>query len=103
MFFRKGRCDMSRNPTEWLAAGACVSADPDLFFPVETGEAGARQAAVAQRICGRCRVRRQCLEYAMNNGQMHGIWGGTTAEERVRVRRQRTSPRRRDRQRPAAA
>lgn len=94
---------MSRNPTEWLAAGACVSADPDLFFPVATGEAGARQAAAAQRICDRCQVRRQCLEYAMSNGQMHGVWGGTTAEERVRVRRQRASARRRARQRSAAA
>ncbi|MBO0821425.1 MAG: WhiB family transcriptional regulator, partial [Nocardiopsaceae bacterium] len=77
---------MSRNPTEWFAAGACLNADPDLFFPVATGEAGARQAAAAQRICGGCRVRRQCLDYAMSNGQIYGIWGDTTAEERVRVR-----------------
>lgn len=88
--------------TDWLEAGACVNADPDLFFPVAAGEAGARQAARAQRICERCQVRKECLEYAMANSQMHGIWGGTTPEDRIRVRRQRSDRRRRSRQREQA-
>ena len=82
---------MSRYPTEWLAAGACLSKDPDLFFPVATGEAGAKQAAAAQRVCGTCRVWRECLEYALSSGQTHGIWGGTTPEERIQARRRRAS------------
>lgn len=88
--------------TDWLEAGACVNADPDLFFPVAAGEAGARQAARAQRICERCQVQRECLEYAMANSQMHGIWGGTTPEDRIRARRQRSDRRRRSRQRAEA-
>ncbi|MBO0804776.1 MAG: WhiB family transcriptional regulator [Nocardiopsaceae bacterium] len=88
---------MSRYPTDWIEAGACLNADPDLFFPVATGEMGSRQAAQAQRICERCQVRRECLEYAMANSQVHGIWGGTTPEDRIRLRRQRSDQRRRGR------
>ena len=80
---------MTRYATDWLAAGACLTADPDLFFPVATGAVGADQAAKAQRICARCEVRPECLEFAMSSGEAHGVWGGTTPEERVRVRRRR--------------
>lgn len=72
---------------DWRAAGACLSADPDLFFPVSPGGAGATQIARAQEVCARCRVSRQCLEFAMRTGEAQGIWGGTTPEERARERR----------------
>lgn len=97
---------MSRYPTDWLDAGACKGADPELFFPVAVGVVGQRQAAVAQRICERCQVRRECFEFAMENRQMHGIWGGTTPEDRIRFRRQRADARRRrrrERERAGAA
>lgn len=90
---------MARYATDWFEAGACLSEDPDLFYPVATGVIGARQAAEAQRICARCRVRRECLEFAIDIHETHGIWGGTTPEERVRVRRQRSDARRRGRHR----
>jgi WhiB family redox-sensing transcriptional regulator len=84
--------------TEWRAAGACLSADPDLFFPVATvGPAADRQVAKAQRICAFCQVRQACLDFAMRTGENHGIWGGTTPEERIRVRRARSQRRRRER------
>jgi WhiB family redox-sensing transcriptional regulator len=41
----------------------------------------------AQRICAGCGVRQQCLDFAMQNGEVHGVWGGTTPEERIRARR----------------
>jgi WhiB family transcriptional regulator, redox-sensing transcriptional regulator len=78
---------MTEYATEWRAAGACLSADPDLFFPIATGGAAVRQVTQAQRICAGCGVRQQCLEFAMRNGETYGIWGGTTPEERIRVRR----------------
>ncbi len=86
---------MTDYATDWRAAGACLSADPDLFFPIATGTAAAvRQISKAQRICAGCQVRKQCLDFAMRSGETHGIWGGTTPEERTRVRRRRTRPRR---------
>jgi WhiB family transcriptional regulator, redox-sensing transcriptional regulator len=74
--------------TDWRAAGACRSADPELFFPVATGVAvAASQMRKAQLICAGCGVRQQCLDFAMESGEMHGVWGGTTPEERIRARR----------------
>jgi WhiB family transcriptional regulator, redox-sensing transcriptional regulator len=78
---------MTEYATEWRAAGACLSADPELFFPIATGAAATRQVTQAQQICARCGVRQQCLDFAMQTGETHGIWGGTTPEERIRVRR----------------
>jgi WhiB family redox-sensing transcriptional regulator len=74
-------------PGDWRAAGACVTTDPDLFFPISARGAGAQQADRAVRICAGCQVRRQCLEFAMRTGEKEGIWGGTTPEERVRALR----------------
>jgi WhiB family redox-sensing transcriptional regulator len=76
------------NSTEWRKSGACANADPDLFYPVATGIVAARQIKQACRVCAVCYVRRQCLDYAMENREAHGIWGGTTPEERTRARRQ---------------
>jgi WhiB family transcriptional regulator, redox-sensing transcriptional regulator len=80
---------MTEYAMDWRAAGACLSADPDLFFPIATGTAAARQIMKAQRICAGCRVRQECLDFAMRTGEAHGVWGGTTPEERIRVRQQR--------------
>ena len=80
-------------PARWRAAGACVSADPDLFFPISAVGKGAAQIAEARRICGCCQVRRQCLDFAMDTGETAGIWGGTTPEERIRARRKKTARR----------
>jgi WhiB family redox-sensing transcriptional regulator len=85
---------MSEYRTEWRAAGACLSADPDLFFPVATGAAAHKEAARAQRVCAGCQVRQECLDFAMRHGETDGIWGGTTPDERLRARRQRRRPRR---------
>ena len=71
---------------DWRAEGACVTADPDLFFPFADGAHGARQANQARRICARCVVRSQCLQFAMSVPEAHGSWGGTTPAERRRER-----------------
>lgn len=86
---------MPQPATEWRAEGACLTADPDLFFPIATGYAGAAQVAKAQQVCARCAVRQQCLDFAMRTGEADGIWGGTTPEERTRARRQAAARRRR--------
>ena len=79
---------MATYATDWRAAGACRSADPELFFPIATGVAvTVTQVRKAQRICAGCGVRQQCLDFAMQNSEVHGVWGGTTPEERVRTRR----------------
>lgn len=71
---------------DWIERGACVGSDPTLFFP-GTGAEGARQAKVAKAICAGCEVRRECLEYAISNGERYGIFGGMTRDERSRYKR----------------
>jgi WhiB family transcriptional regulator, redox-sensing transcriptional regulator len=75
-------------PGGWLPLAACKTAEPDLFFPISSPAAtGGSDAARALAICGSCPVRAECLEYAMATSQVHGIWGGTTEEQRLALRR----------------
>ncbi len=71
---------------EWRSLAACRSADPELFFPISAKGRAAAEIARAKAVCARCRVRSQCLDYALATHQVHGIWGGTTEEERYLLR-----------------
>ena len=71
-------------PAPWMVHAACTGADPDLFF----GEAGS-PSKEAKEVCRGCEVRIDCLEYALQNGEKFGIWGGMSERERRRIRRQR--------------
>ncbi|TDV47776.1 transcription factor WhiB [Actinophytocola oryzae] len=77
---------------DWRDRAACRDADPELFFPVSDMGPGARQIADAKAVCGRCPVRTQCLDYAVETGLDHGVFGGTTERERRElIRRQRVA------------
>lgn len=78
---------VTRSAANWRAAGACLSADPDLFFPISSSGPGERQIARAKKICAGCQVRQECLDFAITHDQAYGIWGGTTPEDRQRARR----------------
>ena len=45
----------------------------------------------AKKVCAECSVEEQCLEYALENDEQHGIWGGTTPKQRVRIKKRRAS------------
>ena len=70
--------------TGWKDLSNCLGVDPDLFFP----ERGA-STREAKEVCRGCEVRIDCLEYALQNGEKFGIWGGMSERERRRIRRQR--------------
>lgn len=61
---------------------ACRTEDPELFFPISDMGPGARQVAEAKAVCARCPVRTDCLDYAIDAGLDHGIFGGQTERER---------------------
>jgi Transcription factor WhiB len=71
----------------WRLDAACREVDPELFFP-EPGQVP--QAAAAKAVCAGCAVRGPCLEAALHGPQAHqdhtGIFAGTTASDRVRLR-----------------
>jgi WhiB family transcriptional regulator, redox-sensing transcriptional regulator len=66
----------------WWDLAACQAADPDLFFPITRVGVAAIETSRAKAICARCAIRRRCLDYALASGERHGIWGGTTEDER---------------------
>jgi WhiB family redox-sensing transcriptional regulator len=72
---------------QWRSVAACRSADPDLFFPISDSGPAREQTSKAKAICATCRVRRECLVFAVHTGQVYGIWGGTTEHERAAARR----------------
>jgi hypothetical protein len=47
----------------------------------------ARASAAAKTVCSVCPVRRECLAFALEDPQLQGVWGGTTARERAAMRR----------------
>jgi WhiB family redox-sensing transcriptional regulator len=66
----------------WLRRANCLGIDPELFFPQR-----GMSTREAKAVCQDCRVRSECLEYAVVHGEKFGIWGGLTERERRRVRR----------------
>ena len=64
----------------------CASV-PEVFFPEDEHDLEVRKSMVkvAKEVCNDCPVRLRCFDYALSAG-MHGIWGGTTYEERVKLR-----------------
>jgi WhiB family redox-sensing transcriptional regulator len=78
-------------PGTWAEQALCAQADPDAWFP-EKGQHAPAKTAIG--ICQACPVRTQCLDYALSGadtwgGIAAGIWGGTTPQERARLRQQR--------------
>lgn len=79
--------------TNWRTAAVCRDEDPDLFFPIGTTGPAVVQAEEAKAVCRRCPVMERCLQWALESGQDHGVWGGTDEEDRRRIQR-RTARRR---------
>ena len=77
---------------DWRDHAACRSVDPDLFFPIGTSGASLLQIDEAKQICRTCPVCGPCLRRALDCGAV-GVWGGTTEDERRKLRRRR-APRR---------
>lgn len=75
--------------SEWPELAACrdPGVDPEIFFPLGEIGPGAGQIAAARAVCARCPVVSQCLDWALRAGEPAGIWGGTTPDERRRLRR----------------
>jgi WhiB family transcriptional regulator, redox-sensing transcriptional regulator len=72
---------------DWRLEAACRDVDPELFFP-ETGQVP--QSTAAKQVCAGCAVRGPCLAAALHGPQARedhtGIFAGTTARDRVRLR-----------------
>ena len=75
----------------------CAETDPELFFPPDefntlenfhnsnSGMAIAKNRE-AVKICNSCPYIKECLSYALDRPDVYGIWGGTSHEQRKRMR-----------------
>ncbi len=72
---------------EWQYQGACLKADPTLFFHPEgeRGPARARRDAAAVKVCSGCPVIDACRRHGLGVGEPYGVWGGLTEEDREAI------------------
>ena len=78
----------------WRDRAACLSEDPELFFPIGTTGPALIQTEEAKAVCRRCEVIEGCLTWAMESGQDAGVWGGLSVDERRALKRQNARARR---------
>jgi len=72
---------------DWRQLAACRSTEPDLFFPIGTTGPAVDQIDAAKRVCGGCDAMEPCLDFALATNQESGVWGGTSEEERRKLRK----------------
>lgn len=74
----------------WQAKANCRGADTDIFF-LEKHAVLANEAKLekVRELCGACRVKGACLNFALNNHITHGVWGGQTYSQRRVTARER--------------
>ena len=66
---------------DWRDKAACLTVDPELFFPVGNTGPAVDQIEKAKSVCARCTVTEICLQYALETGQDSGVWGGLSEDE----------------------
>lgn len=64
----------------WVNRAVCSGAGPRKFYT-------ASHEAYAKMLCGRCPVRQECLDYALESLEPDGVWGGLNTDERRRYLR----------------
>jgi WhiB family redox-sensing transcriptional regulator len=72
---------------DWRDHAACRDTNPDLFFPVGTTGPAIEQIEMAKAVCHQCESQTACLEFALVTNQDSGVWGGTSEEERRKLRK----------------
>ena len=66
----------------WRRRAACHGLHPSTFV-TDIG----RGHADALAVCEMCPVRSPCLAHALADPELVGVWGGTTTNDRKRLRR----------------
>lgn len=66
----------------WQERALCAQTDPEAFFPEKGGS-----TREAKKVCVSCDVRSECLDYALENDERFGIWGGLSERERRKLKR----------------
>lgn len=79
-----GSIGLPETALEWQEDALCAQTDPEAFFPEKGGS-----TRDAKKVCAECPVAQQCLDYALDNDERFGIWGGMSERERRKIARER--------------
>jgi WhiB family redox-sensing transcriptional regulator len=77
-----------RRDESWRKLAKCDGMDTELFFPPRDKDKYKNIADKAKNVCWgkdgkpECRVRKECLLYAVEVETSYGIWGGLSNRER---------------------
>ena len=63
----------------WMESAKCRNKNDVVWFPAQGKY---NEIAIAKKFCDDCRVKQRCLQYAVTNNIMHGVWGGLSARDR---------------------
>lgn len=66
----------------WMQDAVCARSDPEEFYP-EVGGSNRR----AKAMCATCPAMDLCLQWATDNDEQYGVFGGLSADERRRIKR----------------
>ncbi|MBM0203235.1 WhiB family transcriptional regulator [Micromonospora sp. STR1s_5] len=66
----------------WQEQALCSQSDPEAWFPEKGGS-----VREAKRVCARCPVKAECLEWALANDERFGVAGGLSERERRKLKR----------------
>ena len=79
---------------DWRHRAACLTEDPELFFPIGNTGPALQQIEEAKAVCQRCPVMEICLKWAIETSQDAGVWGGLSEDERRSLKRRAARARR---------
>ena len=74
----------------WMDKASCNEVEGDMWFAEATNFLATKYA---KKVCGECRVKDECLQYALEERIDHGVWGGLTIQERRSLLRKVKVPR----------
>ena len=79
--------DLAVSSFEALEGALCVreATDTSLFFPEQYTSLEASRVAISSCI-ERCEARDVCLQYALDNHERFGYWGGYSERDRRKIR-----------------
>lgn len=66
----------------------CREVGVEFFFTNEENERDVSVYELGKKICSGCPIRKECLEWAVLH-EAHGLWGGLTPRERLKLRSKR--------------
>ena len=71
--------------TDWRDEAGCRDKPGEWWFPEREGPREGRWMSQARVVCAACPVSGECLDFAISEEIVHGMWGGKTPEERRRM------------------